>query len=535
MAKTPSVQPTTHIDKPRVSVVPTSISRVSVTMKLGDYIGSGKLFECAFCINLHCRKDRYDHVMGEFEKLGCVNQVEMLSAIEHRYGMVGCSLSHLECVKIAKARGMKSVLIFEDDIVVTPLFDLVYQRTLEQLKTKDWSVFHFGAMLMNIAQLEEPNLMRIGYNWAAHAVAIHERAYDFIIEKYDPSYSETDNTKPWGGHYPFDGFINKELFDVGYKIYTAYPCLLTQLPNHSDTWGYHRDYKNLLEDSYETQIVRAEVNVIVCSKNRPIQLHALLQSFKKYQRDPIPANIHVVYKADSEYREAYEVLKKVYKDVQFHSETNFKQDYVNLISKTSFVMFLVDDAVFFRPFKVSDGCVELATYPDTLSFSYRLGKNTTYSYINNFQFQPPVEYNTDAEIVRVDWRKEVPYIDFGYPFEISGSMYRSRDVLRMMELSSCGWDNPNYFELTGTTVVRGNRDVFGTHIATYPHSVTTCIPLNRVQGLHLNRCASFEGYTPELLVNAFLSGKELDLSAIPENWSPNSVHMELQLPFRLRS
>jgi GR25 family glycosyltransferase involved in LPS biosynthesis len=506
-------------------------------MSLRDHIGIGKLFEGAIIINLDSRTDRWRAVSRELQVAGISDVVERLPAIKHRYGMVGCSLSHLECVKIAKQRGWKTVLIFEDDIVFKPYFHEYCDRTLEQLQKHNWSVFHFGAMLMNLCKQVDNNLLRIGYNWAAHAVAVHERAYDFIINNYKWDYSETDTSKPWGGHYPFDGFINKEVYDAGFEIYSAYPVLISQKPDHSDTWGYHRDYKDLIEQSYRVQISN-EVNVLIPSKNRPMQLHATLDSYFKYVRDNGTSVVTVLYTCDPHYEDAYKIVQEHFKNkVQFVREQSFFRDVKDIISRRIYTMFVVDDTIFNRPFYLSDGCEVLSTDFDVLSFSYRLGSNVRYSYINDYPFQTPEEYSKPAypaNIVKVNWTAQLPYIDFGYPFEISSSMYRTVDLLRLFELSPTGWDNPNYFELTGTTKVRENKDVFGSLIATYKKSVAVSIPLNRVQHLHLNRCGTDPLYVPESLLRHYEMGKVLNFDDINENWTSNSVHVELKPGFKPR-
>lgn len=503
-------------------------------MSLRDYIGIGKIFEGVIIINLDTRIDRWSLVSTELAKMGINDVVERLPGIVHRYGMVGCSLSHLECVKIAKIRGWKSVLILEDDIKITEHFNECCDKTLDQLSNTNWGVFHFGAMLMNICKQVDNNLLRIGYNWAAHAVAIHEKVYDFIISNYDWSYSETDTTKPWGGHYPFDGFVNKNVYDAGFEIYSAYPLLITQRPDFSDTWGYHRDYKDLIEQSYDIQISR-EVGVLIVSKNRPMQLHATLDSYFKYARDSGNAKINVLYTFDDKYKDGYDIIQKEYKDrVIFIKESDYTKDVIKVVSSVPYILFLVDDVVFYRPFKLSDGCKLLTNNDEVLSFSYRLGGNITYSYINNINTSTPKEYDIASNVVLVDWTNKLPYTDFGYPFEISSSMYRSSDVLRMMSLSDSGWASPNYYELTGTEIVRSHVKDFGKFIATYMKSVSVCIPLNRVQNQHLNRCVDNPIYSPESLLRLYEGGMMLNFDDVNEYWSSNSVHVELSPSFKLR-
>jgi len=66
-------------------------------------------------INLDHRADRNERVLGELTKIGIMNP-ERFPAIKMVAGNVGCTLSHIKCIELAKARGWSHVLICEDDI-----------------------------------------------------------------------------------------------------------------------------------------------------------------------------------------------------------------------------------------------------------------------------------------------------------------------------------------------------------------------------------------------------------------------------------
>ncbi len=78
------------------------------------------LFGGVFYINLDHRTDRREQIEDELNKLGL--KYERFPAIKHHYGNVGCGLSHLAILKIAKERNLKNVLIIEDDfqVIVEP-------------------------------------------------------------------------------------------------------------------------------------------------------------------------------------------------------------------------------------------------------------------------------------------------------------------------------------------------------------------------------------------------------------------------------
>jgi GR25 family glycosyltransferase involved in LPS biosynthesis len=69
----------------------------------------------ALYINLEYRQDRRIHVQKQLESIGITN-AKRFSAIKLSTGALGCSISHLKCLQIAKEKGWPYVLICEDDI-----------------------------------------------------------------------------------------------------------------------------------------------------------------------------------------------------------------------------------------------------------------------------------------------------------------------------------------------------------------------------------------------------------------------------------
>lgn len=72
------------------------------------------LFEHTLYINLEHRTDRKAHVEKEMQKMGIT--ATRFNAIKTKNGAVGCSMSHLACLQMAKANGWPQVFIAEDDI-----------------------------------------------------------------------------------------------------------------------------------------------------------------------------------------------------------------------------------------------------------------------------------------------------------------------------------------------------------------------------------------------------------------------------------
>ena len=71
-------------------------------------------------INLDARVDRRTKMQAELEKVGLQDKAERFPAVRMpNLGAIGCSMSHLKCLQLAKQRGWPHVLILEDDVEFT--------------------------------------------------------------------------------------------------------------------------------------------------------------------------------------------------------------------------------------------------------------------------------------------------------------------------------------------------------------------------------------------------------------------------------
>jgi glycosyl transferase family 25 len=69
----------------------------------------------AFYINLETRTDRREHVETQLHTIGIT--ATRFNAIKLSNGAIGCSMSHLKCLEIAKENNWDHVMIVEDDIL----------------------------------------------------------------------------------------------------------------------------------------------------------------------------------------------------------------------------------------------------------------------------------------------------------------------------------------------------------------------------------------------------------------------------------
>lgn len=136
-----------------------------------------------FYINLDRRTDRRAEVEAEFRKLGL--NVERFPAIERNPGIVGCGLSHLAVLKMAKERGYKNVLIFEDDFEL-----LIGPEEFEGLLGE----FFKSSVAYDVVMLGYHIEEKMGFNdlldkmlavTTTSAYLVHEGFYQKLIDLYE--------------------------------------------------------------------------------------------------------------------------------------------------------------------------------------------------------------------------------------------------------------------------------------------------------------------------------------------------------------
>jgi len=69
----------------------------------------------AFYINLESRPDRKSHVEQQMKLLEI--NAQRFNAIKLTNGAIGCSMSHLKCIELAKQNNWEHIMIIEDDIL----------------------------------------------------------------------------------------------------------------------------------------------------------------------------------------------------------------------------------------------------------------------------------------------------------------------------------------------------------------------------------------------------------------------------------
>ena len=92
-------------------------------------------------INLESRPDRKKHIEEQLNSVGLIKYARF-SAIKTTNGAIGCSLSHLKCLEIARDNNLKHLLICEDDttFLQPEVFKTQFNSFLSKHHSSEWDV-----------------------------------------------------------------------------------------------------------------------------------------------------------------------------------------------------------------------------------------------------------------------------------------------------------------------------------------------------------------------------------------------------------
>jgi len=323
-----------------------------------------------------------------------------------------------------------------------------------------------------------------------------------------------------------------------------------------------------------------KAKVVIFSKDRALQLDAVLRSLSLHCQDLVHSMpLNVLYLTTSKIHvQQYRALIQAYPTINFFPQKDFRMDLLSILDPYSkgsraektylilcaigklgfplgslldriwrrsfeyvqrrlikawmpslntneYVAFLVDDNIFTKPFSFGSAIRVLEETVDLLGFSLRLGENVTYCYVNDKPQVPPVFSLIDEGILLFDWTKSD--LDFGYPLEVSSSIYRLVDILPF--IAGLPFENPN--ELEDRMAFRA-KTFQSTHpyLVCYRSSVTFCNPVNKVQMSISNRSGENIQYEIDELAGRFERGERIRVEAYAD-FVPSACHQEVELVF----
>jgi len=265
---------------------------------------------------------------------------------------------------------------------------------------------------------------------------------------------------------------------------------------------------------------------LLFSKDRAMQVDATIRSLSVQCQDMQNMDVKVLWVAsNSQSEQHYQELANTYSDIEFIRQVDFKSQVLTNISGYEYVLFLVDDTIFVREFSIQNIIESLRANPDVLGFSLRLGRNTSYCYPFRQDQQLPIFMQINHEFLKFDWT--LAQHDFGYPLEVSSSVYRVKDIIAVLYQS---FANPNMLE----AYLAHSKMVFyylRKCLLCNQYSYAFCNPVNKVQSTFDNRAGEEFYYSTDQLQEMFAQGYRINVEEY-HGFIPNACHQEVELIFK---
>lgn len=283
---------------------------------------------------------------------------------------------------------------------------------------------------------------------------------------------------------------------------------------------------------------KKQVDLVIFSYDRPMQLYAFLESVETYVSNP--HLIHVIYRCtDKRFKKGYKKVFNRFPYVQGHiqgrhPEKDFKpmlkKCVFNKKSLTPYIMFAVDDIIFTDKVDLVECTAALKKY-NAYFFSLRLGKNTVKNTLAINQSLEPVHVGVPlGRDLRRDmfvWNFTDPSAQgsWNYPNSTDVTIYRKKDLKRPFKKAI--YTNPNILEGEW----HWNWQPRNKKCLCYNHSKAVNLPLNVVNPYW--QSANINISTWELL-EKFMGGFKIDIGQFYkiDNYAPHMPYAPTFIPIK---
>jgi hypothetical protein len=250
----------------------------------------------------------------------------------------------------------------------------------------------------------------------------------------------------------------------------------------------------------------SEVDSIIFSKDRAMQLHAFLGSYVDNVSNR--GRMDILYKAsDERHKRGYDDLKHIFKreEIHFFEELDFRSQLIGLCEKSTAgkIIFYVDDMLFTHRLDYNSvRKIDSSRYILSLS----RGMDLTYSVVLQKQISLPGFHGKVHGFDCFKWSEPSEFSDWTFPLGVSGFMYGRNETIAM--LKSVTFKAPNTLERSLQCFLPYfiSRDGLCTEQA-----ICACVHANLVQSEWTNH--SQGTFSIEELLELWENGKMIDRQA----------------------
>lgn len=266
--------------------------------------------------------------------------------------------------------------------------------------------------------------------------------------------------------------------------------------------------------------------IIFFSKDRAMQLDAAIRSCRTHCKDLSSVKKFIIFKTSSKiHADQYKQLQHENQDFLFIEEVQVTEQILEIASSFKFISFQCDDNLYIRDFSFSKATQILSENELIFAHSFRLGKNVKYSYTRNSPELQPVFHSLGQGVLQFDWTKMEPR-GFGYPLEVSASVYRCNHILPLL-LNHQNWVVGNIESYLSKQRKRFSKSFPFLTCEEAPSVIS--VPVNRV-GVVSNISGQKHSYSVEDLAQKFSENLRINTNQF-NDYISEATHVELEFSF----
>ena len=208
-------------------------------------------------INLESRKDRREHIEQELKSIG-INGVRF-NAVKLQNGRIGCSMSHLKCLQIAKKNNWPYVMICEDDLLF-----LDKEKAVKHMNDF-FKMHHENKYICNIVLIAGNNVppykkiddtcIRVSHCQTTTGYIVKNTYYDTLIDNIKTGIEKLMKNPTNAFSYAIDKYwIQLQKKDVWYLLA---PIIAVQREDYSDIEQRTTNYEYIMKDLDKPHLVRS--------------------------------------------------------------------------------------------------------------------------------------------------------------------------------------------------------------------------------------------------------------------------------------
>lgn len=213
----------------------------------------------AYYINLDARTDRKFHIEKQMNIVGI--PVQRFKAIKLPNGALGCSMSHLKLLEIAKENNWPHILIVEDDVLFTDPSLFVKQFNLFLQNHKDFDVALISGNNVPPYTAIDDSCVQVYQCQTTTGYMVQNHYFDRLINNYREGITKLMNEPNNRFSYAIDKYwFHLQKVD---KWYLIVPLSVTQREDYSDIEKRPTNYSRAMLDLNKEAFVQWQMEQMI--------------------------------------------------------------------------------------------------------------------------------------------------------------------------------------------------------------------------------------------------------------------------------